>query len=145
MAKHIPYLSADYFVVKKGIVFEPGVNLGDAFATLYAIGASTRNTSYTVLGGGFIFRGSSVVPAPTSIKAVAFKDTGANTMDVRIFDVTNALVIAELTGISDDMPAIQALGALANIPTGEAIWEVQARRVGNPGSTDCFVDSISIL
>lgn len=114
-------------------------------SNIFSVAGSTRNSSYTVLGGGFIYRGSDTVAIPGSIEAVVFKDIGAATMDIRIFDFTNAIVIAEMTGITDTIPTIQDLGTLSNIPAAQAIWEVQARRVGNPSNTDCFVNSISIL
>lgn len=76
------------------------------------------------------FEGSTLVGTPTMVKAIAWRGAGAGTVDVRLYDVTNAQVVAELTGISDTIPTIQNLGALANIPAAPAIFELQMRRVG---------------
>ncbi len=121
----------------------------EGFATavrenIYAIHDSTQSTSYTGLGGSFIYEGSDTVQIPTSIELVAFRDASANAMDARIFDLTNNQVIAEVTGMSATVQTIHDFGTISNVPTEKAIWEVQAKRVGGSAS-DCSIDSISFL
>ena len=51
-------------------------------------------------------------------------------MDVRIYDATNANVIAEVTGASG-VVSIQTDATLLNLPAGEALFYVQILRTGS--------------
>ncbi len=84
---------------------------------------ATNNGSYEVKAA-FRFRGTDTVGNINVIKAVA-NVTGASTGSVRLFDFTNGLQICEKTGIADTIPTIQDLGTVSNLPTGDAIIEVQ--------------------
>lgn len=86
--------------------------------------AYSSSTSYLV-AGLIKFPGSdSMGKEPTSIKVIAGGD--GDGMKVKIYDRTNSLMIAEKTDIPADADRdIYDLGVLSNIPTGEAIWEVQ--------------------
>lgn len=76
--------------------------------------------------GHFIFPGSTDVGTPTLIKIIAWmKDTATGA--IRLFDATNSLVIAEKTGITEEDPTIFDMGTISNIPTGEAIFEIQLK------------------
>lgn len=75
----------------------------------------------------FIFRGSSVWSTPVSIKLLKYVDD-ATAHSIRIYDVTNGNVIAEQTGLSYSGWIILDMGTLSNVPSGEAIWEFQAKR-----------------
>ena len=76
--------------------------------------------------GRFVFQGSTVTGTPTLIKIIAEVSSGS-TGSVRLFDATNSLVIAEKTGISSTTPSIVDMGTISNVPTGEAIFEIQLR------------------
>jgi len=95
--------------------------------------ATTTSPTYQVLNR-IIFAGSSFYGAiPASIKAIAFM-TGATSYSIRVVDLTNGgLVVAEQTGLVNTTPAIIDLGAITNIPAGDAIFEVQMLRVGSGG------------
>ncbi len=94
-------------------------------------GVDTTNGAYTVVAT-FIFAGTTSIGSPTSIKAICETDA-TTSADIRIQDVTNVQTIAELTGWTDASPAIKDLGTISNLPSGEAIWEVQIFRTGTGG------------
>jgi len=105
--------------------------------------AETTATSYAIVSE-LIFAGTTMLGTPTEIKAI-LEMTGATNMDIRIFDVTNALVIVEKLGNVVPIPTIVDLGALSNLPTGEAIWEVQLRRTGGTGSSRARIHALQTL
>lgn len=77
----------------------------------------------------FRFPGSSLA-AITNVKAI-LSASSADNIGVRLYDVTNSQVIAEqallAVGITQ---AIYDLGAATNVPTTEAMFEIQLRKVG---------------
>lgn len=83
----------------------------------------------------FVYGGSDDWGTPDLIQVIAWTEDAGKPQDVRIFDVTNSLVIAELTGITDEVPTIQNLGTISNVPTGAAIWELQTKRPSGPPVT----------
>lgn len=96
----------------------------------------TNSTSYQE-ACAFIFPGTTAIGTPTKIQAIFYRISGAaGTGEIRILDVTNSLVIAELTGVNtgSGVETIQDLGVISNLPAAEAIFEVQIRRQGG-GST----------
>ena len=102
------------------------------------INNSSGNPAYSVISK-FIFRGTTALGTPTKIKIAGY--TSATNGDVRIYDVTNSLVIVEKLTITDAVPTVIDLGVLANLPTGESIFEIQAKRAGGGAM---FVDSLLI-
>jgi hypothetical protein len=54
--------------------------------------------------------------------------------NIRLYDVSNTAVIAELIGVTDDYPEIQDVGSLLNIPEEEAVIEVQVKRTAGTGT-----------
>lgn len=61
-------------------------------------------------------------------------DTGNKKYDVRLYDATNATVIAEVLAIQYDGLGIQDLGTISNVPTGQAVFEVHVRKSGTISS-----------
>lgn len=100
---------------------------------------STSSGSYT-LADDMIFRGSTVMGTPINVKVLAWVDSGA-TCAIRVYDVTNAQVICAKINITNITKAIVDLGVIANIPNGEAIWEVQIYKVSGGGSTKVYISS----
>jgi len=84
----------------------------------------TNSTSYVILRR-VIFAGTTALGTPSKIKAIADSVTSAS---IKIYDVTNSQTICELTGLSSGSPAIHDLGTLSNLPTGEAIFEIQGKK-----------------
>jgi len=102
----------------------------------------TNSDNYLSLGL-FIYHGSDDVGAPTHCCIIA-GITDADVCGVRVYDHTNAQVIAERVDITDPYPSIVDLGALANVPEGVAIWEVQVKRVTGNGTKKVGASSISL-
>jgi len=46
---------------------------------------------------------------------------------IRIFDLTNALVIATSAGFSNTTPGVIDLGTISNLPAASAVFELQMR------------------
>lgn len=104
--------------------------------------AETNSTSYSVVSR-LIFCGTNDIGTPTEIKALLEMN---NTTDIscRIYDVTNAQTVVESTNLTTNTPTIVNLGAISNISTGEAIWEVQLLRTGGGGSGRARIHSLQI-
>jgi len=99
-----------------------------------------KNTTYTVLTS-LIFKGTTILGSPTKIKAIIHVKTAAKPGDVRIYDLTNANAICEVTGISSLVPIVVDLGTLSNLPSGEAMFEVQAK---DPLADEVYVSGLII-
>jgi hypothetical protein len=87
----------------------------------------TEESTY-VTGGVIPYPGSDEEGIPTKISVVCGKKGESTTFSVRIYDKTNALVIAKKTNKSDDYPSILDLGTVSNVPEGPAIWEIQVKK-----------------
>lgn len=79
--------------------------------------------------GYVLWPGSSYIGSPVSVK-VAEVVEGSGTGYVKIYDVTNALQVAEAS-FTNTTIAVGDMGTLSNIASGEAIWEIQLKIVGN--------------
>jgi len=88
---------------------------------------NTKNAAYTVKAK-FPFQGTNNRPKDINrfITLIA-RVTAASSGDVKVFDATNALDIAEILGITNTTDTIFDMGAVSNLPTGQAIFEVQLR------------------
>jgi len=80
--------------------------------------------------GSIIFPGTTKMGTPTKIYGNAYKESNPTSYNLRIQDITNGQTIASVTGLTNTTEAIQDLGALSNLPTGQARWELQVQRVG---------------
>lgn len=78
--------------------------------------------------GRLIFRGTSTLGTPTGIIVMKNAETASPTHSIRIYDLTNAQVIAEVTGLADVGLVLLNMGTLSNLPTGMATLEVQGKR-----------------
>lgn len=89
---------------------------------------STNNTSYVSVAQ-FIFSGTGVGITPTVARVIGSASSNGSTASFRLFDITNALTIAEVIGAAVNVAeALISLGVLSNLPAGLAIFEVQYRR-----------------
>jgi len=103
---------------------------------------STNSASYTPLSD-FVYPGSADVGAFDHAYVNYFRSSGSGSCDIRIYDATNALVIAEVTGITTASPVnIIKIDPLANIPSGSALIEIQAKRSG--GGTNCDLTTTTV-
>jgi hypothetical protein len=93
----------------------------------------------------FPFPGTAIIPSLSKINALVRRNGAATSVSIRIYDATNALVIAEATGITTlDETAITDLGTISNLPAGEATFEIQLLRVGGPGGARAFCAGLEI-
>ncbi len=76
----------------------------------------------------FRFPGTDQEGAPDSFQVIAFRNGASGTYDLRLWDVTNSLTIAEKTGNSETTSTMIDIGTLSNLPTGPAIFEVQGKK-----------------
>lgn len=89
-------------------------------------------TSYTV-AARFVFCGTDSMGVPASAKTIVWRNTGSNLCGARLYDLTNSLVIAEITDVDEADPTLRDMGTLSNVPTGEAMLELQIK--GNTGAS----------
>jgi len=110
-------------------------------------GVYHNKTSYKSLAK-FLFPGSNSLGSVSTIKAVV-KTLRSKTFSgkcsgyIRIYDVTNAKVICE-KGYSTTYAHILNLGVLSNIPTEEAVWELQLKSSQNQKKNYCYALSIQM-
>ncbi len=127
--------------------FGDGFNLinlpGAARFAYYAINDRTGiicdDTNYEVQGR-FMYPGSIDVGAPIAFDAVGAAESGKD-FQVRIFDLTNATVIAESAVLTNTSPEVVSFGTISNIPAAEAVFEIQCQ---SPGGGKGFMDSVSV-
>ena len=92
--------------------------------------------------GRFIFKGGTVIGTPIDIKIIGHI-TGTTALDCRIQDITNALSIATNTSAATLLvPTVNSLGAITNIPTGEAVFEVQVQKNGGGGGDRARISAV---
>jgi hypothetical protein len=90
---------------------------------------TVKSATYTI-AARVTFLGTNLLGTPSSAKFIARTDTGGGSVDCRIYDVTNGQVIAEYTAITSTTFAIYTDSTLTNLPTGEAVFEIQVRDTG---------------
>lgn len=88
--------------------------------------AQTANTTIFQNLGYFIFDGTTV-HTPTLAEMILSSSNNSNTLEVRIFDETNGLLIALFSYAGNTTPQIFAQ-APSNLPVNQAIFSVAGRR-----------------
>jgi hypothetical protein len=68
-----------------------------------------------------------------SIKVISYKDSSVTSYDVRAIDSTTSNIIAE-ANFSNNIPSINDLGTLSNLPANETIIEILIKRNGGSGN-----------
>jgi len=95
-----------------------------------------NSSSYSVVSS-FRFGGSTQDGTPSTVKIVVMTNDNSIVGAIRVYDVTNSLVIAEDTNVtftSDDVSEIKSLSVTGgNVPANEAIFELQAKKVSGGG------------
>lgn len=93
----------------------------------------TASTTYVSLAH-FIYGGSDEIGGINNFNVNAWI-TNNGTVDVRLFDLTNNAIIAELTGINSLLESnVQSMGAISNLPTLAAVIEIQGRKATGGGA-----------
>jgi hypothetical protein len=96
---------------------------------------ATRSDTYSV-AGSFIFLGTDLFE-PLFAKFIVETSAGA-TGDIRLYDVTNGVVVAEITGFSGNEQIVSDW-ILGTLPADEAIFEIQIRRASGSGVAEARV------
>jgi len=91
----------------------------------------------------FIFRGTDI-GTPTKIKATCWVDNVGDIGAIKIYDLTNSATIAENNNITNTTESIIDLGTLSNLPSSEAIWEVQFARPTGSGQDKFNLSSLLV-
>ncbi len=106
------------------------VSIPSAFYETVACNLTTANREYQV-AQSFPFIGTSKVVLE-SISVIAVQSGGDSnvTFDIRIHDVTNNTTIAEITGLNAPTKGIFSVGSLSNLPSGQAVFDLEIRRSG---------------
>lgn len=84
------------------------------------------SSSYTVIFQ-FIFPGTDLLGNIEDIFALYEVEDSTETGSIRIYDVDNSNVIAEVTGLDDEEFMRKNLGTISNLPSGAAVFEIQAK------------------
>lgn len=88
--------------------------------------------------------GTDRLRTPTNIIANVWND-GGTSVSVRVTDITNANVIAELTGITSSSDInIEDLGALSNLPNSPALFLVELLQIGGGMADNAKISSLTI-
>jgi hypothetical protein len=106
----------------------PDVNVTFGDATNPYI--ETESGTYITVGS-FVFEGTEC-SSPTAAKWI-IETTGDAQADVRLYDVTNSQVIAELTGQTASGPTIKASSSLSNLPASDSVFQVQILKSAGAG------------
>jgi hypothetical protein len=104
-----------------------------------------KETTYEALAQ-FTYEGTTNLGVPTNA-IVRLSNKGTVTSNVRIFDVDNAQVIAEVTGFDPTIEEVFEtidMGALANLPTTSTTFEVQLSQSSGGGGKETWVGSLLI-
>ncbi len=117
-----------------GIIGGVAAEVGKSFDSMTAAKDSVESSSatYILMGKPFIYEGTNDVNAITVVKAITRVTAGD--YDFRLQDVTNSLTICEITGLSNTTNAIIDFGAISNLPTDDAMFEIQSLSQGGAGT-----------
>jgi hypothetical protein len=102
------------------------------------------SSTFTALAN-MVYRGTSVDGNITSVLCVVAGSNSSTTGQVRLYDVTNATVIATSAtfGPTNGSKIVLNLGTISNLPASQAILEIQLRRVSiGSGNTQLFTVQI---
>jgi len=117
---------------------------GGSSSLIVQTSENSKEAAYKIMTS-MIWPGSTDKGTPTSIKSVVYVDDAGDDGEIKIFDVTNGLQIAEVTGITAvDLDNVLDFGTLTNISTGEAVWEFQGRVTGGGKNSKLFLEGTVI-
>lgn len=104
----------------------------------FATNSTTYETAHSIPYVG------SNIAALRSVKVVASQNGGAAdvTFDLRITDVTNNTIIAELVGNHSLTKSFFNVGVISNSPSTEAIFDIEVRRSGTITANNVILYSL---
>lgn len=101
----------------------------------------TSNTTYTSLTT-FIYSGSDSIGTIDYIDILGYMDSSNTSYDVKIVNISNNTIIAEKTGLKNDTIQKIDMGTISNVPTSEAIFELQLK--SNKNKKKSYITNIVI-
>lgn len=116
-------------IAEKGNEGNPGANSFDSVPIFTHSSDRKTTSSATYIPVAHILYMGSLKQTPIKIYANA-RTTAGTAGKVRIYDTTNALVIAEFASISQTTMGMVDLGTISNLSTGFADWEIQIANDG---------------
>lgn len=116
----------------------------DNFYTYTPRRNSSVSALYQILGGQFKYGGATHVGPINYLSVISYKDAEITSYNIRIYDSTNNLTLAEKTGITNDEPQEIDLGTVTNIPNESVLLEVHAQRVGGSSTSKVYVEQVII-
>jgi len=106
--------------------------------------ASVSSTVFTTLAS-FVYLGTNTDSTMINILAIVGANGNNALGEVQLFDFTNSTIIATSATFGPNIPkAIINLGTISNLPTGQAILEIQLRRVNATGGGSAEINSFQI-
>jgi len=101
---------------------------------------STSSSTFQVVDT-FVYNGTTIDNTITTAIAVVETSNTAATGQCQLFDLTNAQIIATsaIFGPTDAVKIILDLGTISNLPTGQAMLEVQIRRPSGGGGGNAAI------
>jgi hypothetical protein len=110
----------------------------------YSAVGNSKEAAYKLMAS-MIFPGSNDMGVPATIKGIVYCDDASDLGEIKLFDATNGLAIAEVTGITAvDVDNILDFGTLSNVDGAEAVWEFQGRQTGGAKNAKLFLEGIVI-
>lgn len=88
------------------------------------------------------YMGASNVGEIRSIKCVTYMHENITSYSVRAYDRTNNQIMAEATFTNTDFE-INDMGTISNIPSKNALIEIQVKRNGGQKSNKVYIDEVS--
>lgn len=116
----------------------------DNFYTYTPRKNSVTSSLYQILGGPFKYGGSLHVGPINYLSVIAYKDSEITSYNIRIYDSSNNLTLAEKTGITNDEAQEIDLGTVTNVPLETVLLEVHAQRVGGTTSSKVYVEQVIV-
>lgn len=102
----------------------------------------TGSSGYTS-ASQFVFRGTTALGTPGSVRFIAWGDSGA-TFAIRLVDILNNTTIGEVTGLTNTTPQVHTLTSLSNLPAGETIFEAQLKLASGSGGVYAYMSFVGV-
>lgn len=106
---------------------EPGKQLINCTGTLFSTNSliGVDESTWTA-SSKMIFPGTTKLGIPQALKIALYVEPGTN-MDFRIYDFTNSNLICLIQNVASGPPAIYSTSTFWDLPTGEAVFEIQSK------------------
>ena len=113
------------------------------FYTETAQRPETQTSSYSRVIR-FNYPGSDNAGLIDYVEVISSMDSNVTSYNIRLYDKTNDMVMAELTGLTNTADVANDLGTITNIPTSKAILEIHVKKNGGRGNSKVYVDNATI-